>query len=289
MAEYRALVDADGRLQEAGPATPVPWWSFTKTLIAAAVLRLAEQRRLVLDTALEGLPYTPRQVLQHRAGIGDYGGLPAYHEAVARGHAPWSREAFQARVPPGRLASPPGSQFAYSNPGYALLRDLVERHTGLGFGPALRALVLDPLELPTAAVLESPADMAATAFPGPPGYHPGWVAHGLAAGPVAEAALALHGLLRGPLLSVKSRAAMRQAVPVGGALPGRPWLETGYGLGLMIGPAEGLGLIEGHSAGGPGSVGAVYHAPSTGRTAAVFCPGEAEGVAEWAALRLLAG
>lgn len=46
--------------------------------------------------------------------------------------------------------------------------------------------------------------------------------------------------------------------------------------------------VFGHSAVGPGSVGAVYHAPDVdGRTVAVFAEGGHEGVAEDEALRRL--
>ncbi len=48
--------------------------------------------------------------------------------------------------------------------------------------------------------------MRATAFEGGQSYHPGWAFHGIVVGPVAEAALALHRLLRGGLLTPTSRA-----------------------------------------------------------------------------------
>ena len=51
--------------------TPVPWWSFTKTILAAASLRLVAQGRLELDKPVAGKPYTLRYLLQHRAGLGD--------------------------------------------------------------------------------------------------------------------------------------------------------------------------------------------------------------------------
>jgi hypothetical protein len=114
-------------------------------------------------------------------------------------------------------------------------------------------------------------------------------------GPVTEAALALHRFLAGDLLSPASRSAMRAALPVGGPLPGRPWQRTGYGLGLMIGAMQARGVpvplrVEGHSAGGPGSVGAVYRIPLAdgGRTVAVFAPGSDEGIVENMAAELLA-
>ena len=62
---------------------PVPWWSFTKTVLAAAALVLVDAGRLTLDTPLAGQRYTLRQLLQHRAGVPDYGSLADYHDAVA--------------------------------------------------------------------------------------------------------------------------------------------------------------------------------------------------------------
>ncbi|WGF86379.1 serine hydrolase domain-containing protein [Marinivivus vitaminiproducens] len=289
-----ALVRPDGALEPGASAACVPWWSFTKTLIAACVLRLAEQGRVALDAPLAGRAYTVRQVLRHRAGIGDYGGIAAYHAAVARRDPPWPEDDLLARVPPDRLLSAPGTVFAYSNVGYLLLRRSIETATGRAFGPALGDLVLARLGLERARVAATPDDMDRTRFPGGHGYHPGWVYHGLVIGPAAEAALALHRLLAGRLLQPASRAALLERVPIGGPVAGRPWRTTGYGLGLMIGtmaPASGGPelAVAGHSAGGPGSVGAVYHAPATGRTAAVFGEGTNEGVPEALACRMLAG
>jgi D-alanyl-D-alanine carboxypeptidase len=292
---HAALVDVTGTLhQRCADEAVVPWWSFTKTLIAAAVLRLAEAGRLDLDVPFGRHPFTPRQLLQHRAGLGDYGGLATYRKAVARDDDPWPEEVLLRQVPPDRLLFPPGSAFAYSNVGYLLLRHLVEECSGTPFAAALSGLVLDPLGLKGARLARTRADMASTAFSGGTPYHPVWVFHGVVVGPVAEAALALHRLLNGHLLLPASRAALLAAMPVGGAPAGRPWQITGYGLGLMIGtmqhpPMKSPLAVVGHSAGGPGSVGAVYHAPFGGdcRTAAVFAAGADEGPVEHAALRLL--
>jgi hypothetical protein len=138
--------------------------------------------------------------------------------------------------------------------------------------------------------------MARTAFAGGHGYHPGWVYHGTIVGPVADAALALHRLMAGALLGPAALAAMADALPVGGPLPGRPWRRTGYGLGLMAGEMaagpDGRPLdVVGHTGGGPGSVGAVYRAARRGRSAtvAVFAAGDDAGrVEQEAADRLVA-
>lgn len=289
-----AVIGPDGVPAPGASAAVVPWWSVTKTLIAAAVLRLAEQGRLALDEPLDGLPYAPRDLLQHRAGVGNYGAMAAYHDAVARREDAWPEDALLARIPPDRLLFAPQAGWHYSNVGYLLLRRLIEQHAGVSFGTAIRTLVLAPLGLARARLAETRADMDGTAFPGGHGYDPRWVYHGMIIGPVEEAARALHLILLGDLLSPALRTAMRLAHPLGGAIGGRPWVTTGYGLGLMIGTMRRACMdapvtVLGHSAGGPGSIGAVYHAPATGRTAAVFSAGTDEGVAEARALALLIG
>lgn len=289
-----AVIGPDGIPATGASAAVVPWWSVTKTLIAAAVLRLAEQGRLALDVPLDGLPYSPRDLLRHRAGVGDYGAMAAYRDAVARGEGAWPEDALLARIPPDRLLFAPRTGWHYSNVGYLLLRRMIERHAGVSFGTAIRTLVLGPLGLARSRLAETRADMDGTAFPGGHGYDPCWVYHGTIIGPVEEAACALHRILLGDLLSPGSRAAMRHAHPLCGAIDGLPWVTTGYGLGLMIGTMRGRGMdapvsVLGHSAGGPGSVGAVYHAPATGRTVAVFTAGDDDAATEAQALALLLG
>jgi CubicO group peptidase (beta-lactamase class C family) len=289
-----AVLDHRGQAKGNSSATLVPWWSFTKTLIAACALRLAEQGRLALDVPLGGQPYTTRQLLQHCAGVGNYGDSADYHAAVARRDPPWSDDELFARFPPERLLFAPGTGWAYSNIGYLLLRRHIERISGTGLKDALNELLLAPLGLHSSRLAESPADMATTAFEGGHGYHPGWAFHGVVIGPVLEAAQALHGILQSDLLAPASRAALLDRHPIGGPIAGRPWQTTGYGLGLMIGSMSLPGMpqpfpVAGHSAGGPGSVGAVYQGSLDGRhrTVAVFSAGTDEGIAENEAFRLL--
>ncbi|WP_052360204.1 serine hydrolase domain-containing protein [Solidesulfovibrio alcoholivorans] len=282
-----AVVDAAGVLREDASTAIVPWWSVTKTLVAACVLLFAQEGRLRLDAPLGEHPFTVRQLLAHRSGLGDYGGLPAYKAAVARGDAPWSDAAFLNHVSPRTLLFAPGSAFAYSNVGYLLLRRRLEALAGEGLGTLLARRVLRPLGLAGSRLAMTPADMVQTAFARSRSYHPGWCSHGTVVGPVAEAALALHRLLAGELLSRASLAALRTpyALPDNFATP--PWRQAGYALGLMRGTLADADLtrhaaVQGHGAGGPGCVGGVYNAPDVwgGRTVAVFtdatCPGAVE-------------
>jgi len=284
---YSAVVDAEGNVKDGASRAVVPWWSFTKTLIAACALRLVEDGRLALDAPLADRPYTLRMLLQHRAGVGNYGALPEYHEAVARDDEPWADAEVFARVPADRLMFAPGTGWAYSNVGYLIVRRAIENACGAGLGEILHMLVLAPLGLRASRLAETRADMRQTVFASGQDYHPGWAFHGIVVGPVTEAALALHRLLSSDLLTAASRAALLDRHVIGGPVAGRPWLTTGYGLGLMMGAMRRPGMAEslqvvGHSAGGPGSVGAVYQCvgDGRGRTVAVFVAGSDEGVAE---------
>src|SRR5690606_41379279 len=90
---HSATIVGDDMIRGRGdPAAVFPWWSFTKTVIAAAALRLAEYGRLALDEALPDRAYTLGQLLQSIPGVPDYGGLREYHPAGAAGEPAWSRD-----------------------------------------------------------------------------------------------------------------------------------------------------------------------------------------------------
>jgi len=286
----RLEVDGDVALDTA-PGARFAWWSFSKTLIAIAALRLVEQGRLELDAPLAGRPYTLRRLLQHRAGVPNYGGLEAYHAAVTRGEAPWSRRRLLAEVGAERLDDPAGTGWAYSNVGYLLLREIVEEEEGAGLGAVFARQIAAPLGLDSLALAESPEDFAQTCFGNPRGYHPGWVYHGCAIGTALEAAGILQALVAGHLLGRDLLETMMRPQPLGGPIEGRPWLTTGYGLGLMNGTMAEAGRAIGHSGGGPLGSNAVYHFADRPRplVVAAFSDSLDEGVAERATARLAAG
>ncbi len=234
-----------------------PWWSFSKTLIALAALRTVEMGGLALDEALPSEPYTLRQLLQHRAGLTDYGGSSAYHQAVARGDDPWSVDELLERTDAERLIYPPGEGWAYSNIGYLRVRRLIEAATGQPLAAALRDLVFEPLGARRARLVESRDDLGGVPMGSAEGYHPGWVYHGLAVGPVGEAASVLMRLMSGDLISPRMLAEMRRGYPLPQYANGL-WAKPAYGLGLMA-PVTRTGLrVSGHTGEGPGSNIAVY-------------------------------
>lgn len=252
-----AVIDADGSLMQAGHAGAVPWWSFTKTLLAIAALRLAEDGALALDAPLDDAPYSLAQLLRHEAGLPDYGGLAAYQAAVAAGTAPWPVERLLAETDAARLRYPPGQGWAYSNIGYMKVAQRIAQAAGLPLGAALDRLVFAPAGVTGARLAQQPEDLAAVAMGSAAGYHPGWVYHGLVVGPVADAARLLRALVEGRLLRPDRVARMLQ----GRALPehrSATYPDPAYGLGLMLWAQDPLDHPWGHSGGGPGSGIAVY-------------------------------
>jgi CubicO group peptidase (beta-lactamase class C family) len=253
-----ALVENGKLISDTGNTVAVPWWSFAKTVIAAATLVLVRDGLLVLDQTVEEQPFTVRQLLRHEAGLPDYGELPDYHAAVARGDPPWSYEEMLARTDAKRLRYPPGNGWAYSNIGYLYLRLLIERKAGQEFGAALQRLILHPLGIADVRLAASREDLADVEMGTAAGYDPRWVYHGLLTGPLYQAALLLDRLMTGSLLPTNLLAAMLDRRSVGGPVAGRPWIAPAYGLGIMTGEVDAGISIAGHTGGGPGSVIAVY-------------------------------
>jgi D-alanyl-D-alanine carboxypeptidase len=267
-----------------------PWWSITKSVLAAAVLRLSDQGRFSLDDPYHHRPYTVRQLLQHTAGLNNYGG-PPYRAAVAAGDPVWSVTELLARVNAERLIFNPGKDWAYSNVGYLFIRQFIEETVGLEIDEALRLLVLGPLGIERTRIARTPDDMKQTFWGNPHDYDPRWVYHGLLVGPPSDAAGFLRGLFPGTFLSGDARSAMKTMRALGGSIAGRPWTTIGYGLGLMVGEMGDAGTVFGHSGVGHDSVSSLYcfsELPGS-PVVAVFGRGTDEAVTESEAVRLALG
>jgi CubicO group peptidase (beta-lactamase class C family) len=276
----------DGEPAAAAPAHPVPWWSFTKTVLAAAALRLVATGKLTLDEQLPAQSYSMRQLLRHTSGVRNYSQLDSYQNAVRTGRSPWAPEEMLQRVANGLPAFPPGTLWAYSNTGYAIVRSVIEDITGSPIQAALESLVFAPLGIAGVVVGTTAADLAATAWGNARGYDPRWVFHGLLIGTPIAAARTLHGVLEGGLLPDALVAEMRRPAPSGTEIAGRPWRNFGYGTGLMIALDGPAGPAYGHTGHDWTSVAAVYHFPGTRspRTVAAFMAGDHEAEIEWAAV-----
>jgi len=167
-----AAVRVDGNLRSIATDFPAhsvfPIYSITKTLTAICVLRLVETGALrLVDAAGRWLPelglpatITLTHLLRHTSGLRDYGPLPDYHEAVrAHPDRPWTRLQFLDAVLPQGLLFAPGEGFSYSNVGYMLLVDVLERVTGQAFAEVVDHFINRPLALQDTTVLDQVDDL----------------------------------------------------------------------------------------------------------------------------------
>lgn len=229
---HGCLLRQDGQCDLVGdPSLLFPWWSVTKTAIAICALRLAEAGALELDVALPGEGFTLHQLLTHRAGLPDYGGLPAYHAAVRGDEEPWPRDVLvETALAQGRPFAP-GQGWRYSNVGYLLARERIETAAGQGLGDLVQAHIAGPLGLRSVVLAETREEFARTAWPAARRYHPAWVYHGCLIGTASDAARMMQGLFAGGLaVARKPRTDVRDAAAgrrVAGAAVERARLRDG--------------------------------------------------------------
>jgi D-alanyl-D-alanine carboxypeptidase len=140
--------------------TPFRIASVTKTFVAAAVLRLVEKHRIRLRdpiarhlsaesvAVLRADGYRPRhitvrQLLLHTAGLFDYATSDAYDELnTTDPQRVWTRpEQLRFATEHGDPIGAPGERFHYSDTGYVLLGEILERVTGTPLPTAVRELV----------------------------------------------------------------------------------------------------------------------------------------------------
>lgn len=144
------------------PAHPVRIASNTKTYVAVAVLRLVEDGRLELDDSIGGLlpadllavletgGYDPdgitvRHLLTHASGLDDHGTESYAAQILGDPQHRWSRlEQLRLCVEDGRPRGAPGEVYHYSDTGYVLLGEILERTTGRNLAAAVWELVDRP-------------------------------------------------------------------------------------------------------------------------------------------------
>ncbi len=293
---------------ESDPAR-FPVYSLAKTVIATLALTLVDEGLLDLEEPVARWhPDVPgaervslRQLLGHRGGFRDYGGLPEYHaELAAHPREAWTREEYLKRTLHAGLLFEPGSAFAYSNPGYRLAREIVEQAAGQSIPELVEQRLAATAQLRHLKVLETRADYVALETArstrlGGQGearvvsdwMDPDWVFHGTFGATASDVVGLLAALADGRLLSEESRESMLRMESIGRGVP--PWTEPSYGLGLMGDPATPLGPMWGHNGGGPGYTASGFHLPehpSGAVTVCVLCASE-EGDAAEKALRLI--
>ena len=134
--------------------------SVTKTFTAASILRLVEEGRVGIDDPIskhlspdtiallrkDGYDVDAmrvRHLLMHSSGLYDYASDESFVTYVlTHGRHHWSRlEQVRYAMTHGEPYAPPGKEFHYSDTGYVLLGEILERRTGLGLADAYRSLL----------------------------------------------------------------------------------------------------------------------------------------------------
>ncbi len=144
-----------------GPETLFHGYSVTKTFTAAAIVKLAAEKRLDLDDPITrhlpelGDAKTPtlRQVLSHTAGYANP--IPIGWAHLASADATFDSDAFVTRMlreygTPERAA---GEKLAYSNLGYLFLGEVVHRVSGRPYTRYVEDELIAPLGLSSGEVL----------------------------------------------------------------------------------------------------------------------------------------
>lgn len=271
--------------------------SLTKPVVAAAVLRLAEEGTIELaapvedylpgqvrgegdGAAIDGRLITIRQLLQQVSG------LPEFSDVMDPGEDPPAveeqlRVALQ-RTPPGR----PGERFFYANTNYLVLGMIIEAATGRDFRQVVTEYVLRPLQLrdsywPVRGELgirgthahtyaidpdhpdQGPVDVTKT-----DGYSLG-ASGGLVSTP-ADLSRFWHGVFAGGLLSPSTLATMTRPTV---AVLDPSWPDGArYGLGIARAELPCAGEVWMHG-GGVLGITTVSGRARNGRTATVYVTG----------------
>jgi CubicO group peptidase (beta-lactamase class C family) len=139
------LADVDRRVP-LGERSRFDIGSTQKQFVAAAVLRLVEDGRLALsDDVRKHLPELPDyghrvtidHLLTHTSGVRDWTGLLPM--------APEGTEVLPLLLRQRGLNFAPGTQWAYSNGGFVLLKEIVARASGVSFADFARTRLFEPL------------------------------------------------------------------------------------------------------------------------------------------------
>ena len=127
--------------------------SITKQFTAAAILHLAEEGELSLDDPISdylpdypdlGRRITIRHLLSHASGLSDVAVIPILEEGGGVGY---TRDQVIDLVASQPLDFEPGTGHSYSNVGYMVAGEVIERVTGTAYADYLTNEVLGPLGL----------------------------------------------------------------------------------------------------------------------------------------------
>ena len=273
--------------------------SISKPVFASGFLRVAEDRKISLDTNINALlkswhlpdskftereKVTPRRLLTHSAGLTVWG-FPGY---ALGGPVPTVPQLLDGQSPANTAAvrndTVPGARWLYSGGGITILQLATTDITGEEFPALMRRLVLQPAGM-TRSTYENPLPVnrrgeAASGHeqidtPVPGGFHvyPEMAAAGLWTTPsdLARWAIALSHSYRGERGGVLSTSMTRQMVSK--QMHQQPPYGTGYwGLGVAVG-GDGDSLSFSHGGRDEGFVADMFMRPASGRGLVIMMNG----------------
>jgi len=241
----------------------LPIYSLTKPFIASAVFAAGididepVSRWVERQTFPRGTDVSVAQLLAHTSGLTDYGGLPEYGSDIQAGLPPWSDDDFADHTLRKPLLFEPGEGWAYSNPGYWLLSQIVQKHTGLSFENVIHDLIAEPLGLSSTRVARGQfADDL-------PSYPAEWVWHGVLMSSARDIVHFMNSDFVAPLLAKLTKVPFEHPL----------WTNAHYGYGLMVDPE----IRFGHNGEGPNYSASCYHFTESGLTGCVLMQADGEG------------
>jgi CubicO group peptidase (beta-lactamase class C family) len=134
------------------PATNFRLASVTKQFTAASILRLIESGQLTLATTLRelfpdfpdyGKKITIDQLLHHTSGLLDYEDI--IPDTVKKQLK--DKDVLELMMQQDSTLFPPGTQYRYSNTGYAVLAMIIEKVSGQRYADFLREQIFAPLKM----------------------------------------------------------------------------------------------------------------------------------------------
>ena len=134
--------------------------SVSKQFTAMAIMMLSERGKLAYSDPLTkffpefpayATKITVRHLLNHTSGLPDY--MEVYEKrSGAKGFEPTSREALAMLAEVKAPLFEPGAKFEYSNSGYMVLGQIVEKASGASFPAFLKTNIFDPLGMTSTIV-----------------------------------------------------------------------------------------------------------------------------------------
>ncbi|MFT4926802.1 MAG: CubicO group peptidase (beta-lactamase class C family) [Phenylobacterium sp.] len=142
--------------------------SVTKQFTAMLVMQLVQAGKIRLDAPIStylpdyrkdtGKQVTIHHLLSHTSGIPNYTRLSNYRSKISLQHH--NVDEFSQTYCSGELEFTTGSKYSYSNSGYYLLSNIIEKVTGQSFAQALTSQITEPLGMKDTGFEQPQAIMA---------------------------------------------------------------------------------------------------------------------------------